>query len=188
MLNALASMEPGKTEELKRAAAEKAFSRGIYAPDSVDDFIEGESFIDIDFVLNDIEDADIDNEQHMVFQYDAAEVIEAAAVNDQAKARKIARDFTDNLKSACSGNEAAVPGWESHANEPAEVLTALYDILDKKFNLKSYSVDYTAWHMDKYTVDIEARSEEEAKEMFFRDHAHEEYDMKDFEITQIKES
>ena len=30
--------------------------------------------------------------------------------------------------------------------------------------------------------------EEEAKKIFFRDHANEEYDMKDFEITSIKEN
>jgi len=110
-------------------------------------------------------------------------VIKAAATGDKAAVRKIAEELTNNIKHYYHRYNAAVPDWQSHVDEPAEVLMALYDILDKKFNLRNYSVDYTAWHMDKYTVNIKARSEKEAKEIFFRDHAHEEYDMKDFEIT-----
>lgn len=51
-----------------------------------------------------------------------------------------------------------------------------------------YTIDYTAWHMDKYSTEITANSEEEARRKFLRDEAQEQYDMKDFEITSIRES
>ena len=183
VLDAFANMSPEKTNRLKELAA----ANNLGAPDELDDFID-EQFWDIDRVLDNIEDTDINNELHMNLQYDAMNIIKAAAAGDQAYARKISREFTDYLKRSCPGYEAAIQGWQSHVNEPAEVLMALYDILDEKFNLKNYSIDYTAWHMDKYTVDIQARSEDDAKKKFFKEYAHEEYDMKDFEITQIKEN
>ena len=185
MLDAFSNMMPSQTEGL-RQLAKRDFDQ--YDQYSIDDFIENVSFLEIDSVLNNIEDFDIDSEKHVEFQYDAMKVIKAAEDGSKAKAMKIAREFTDYLKRTAPGDEAAVQGWQSHVNEPAEVLMALYDILDEKFNLRNYSVDYTAWHMDKYTVDIKARSEAEAEKKFFRDHAHEEYDMKDFEITSIKEN
>ena len=51
-----------------------------------------------------------------------------------------------------------------------------------------YTIDYTAWHMDKYSTEITANSEEEARRKFLRDEAQEQYDMKDFKITSIRES
>ena len=51
-----------------------------------------------------------------------------------------------------------------------------------------YTIDYTAWHMDKYSTEITASSEEDARRKFLSDEAQEQYDMKDFEITSIRES
>ena len=185
VLDAFANMTPEQTEGLRQLVKRDYDQHDQY---SIDDFIgPGLSFIDIDGVLDNIEDIDLNNEYHVNFQYCAMDVISAAEDGDKATANTNARKFTDYLKRYCSEGEFAVQGWQSHINEPMDVLMALYDILDEKFNLRNYSVDYTAWHMDKYTVDIKARSKEEVKRKFFKDHAHEEYDMKDFEITSIKE-
>ena len=186
ILDAFANMTPEKTSRLKELAAADNLNQG--APDELDEFID-DSFWDIDRVLDDIENIDIDNSMHMNFQYNAVEIIVYAAEENYRAARKLANSYTDYLRGKSEADpELFIEGWQSHVNEPAEVLMALYNILDEKFNLRNYSVDYTAWHMDKYTVDVKARSKEEAKKKFFKDHAHEEYDMKDFEITSIKEN
>ena len=125
-------------------------------------------------MLDDIENTDIDNSIHITFQYNAADVIKYAAQANYADAKKLANTWPAYLIEKSKTNpELFIEGWRSHINEPAEVLMALYNILDEKFNLRKYSIDYTAWHMDKYTVDIKAKSEEEAKKIFLRDHAHE---------------
>ena len=51
---------------------------------------------------------------------------------------------------------------------------------------KTFTVDYTAWHKDKYQTDVEAKDEAEAKKKFLAGHP-EEYDFKGIEITSIKE-
>ena len=176
-------MAPEKTKYLKQLAN----TNKLEASEDLDDFID-DIFWDIDIVLDDIENTEIDNEIHMNFQYDAIDVIVYAAQANYTAAKKLANAWPEYLiKKSKTNPKLFIEGWRSHINEPAEVLMTLYDIMEEKFNLRDYSIDYTAWHMDKYTVNIKARNEEEAKKIFFRDHAHEEYDMKDFEITSIKE-
>ena len=177
-------MTPRKTKDLEYLTT----TNTSILPEDIDDVID-DSFWDIDIVLDDIENTDIDNSIHITFQYNAADVIKYAAQANYADAKKLANTWPAYLIEKSKTNpELFIEGWRSHINEPTEVLMTLYNILDEKFNLKNYSIDYTAWHMDKYTVDVKARSEEEAKKIFFRDHANEEYDMKDFEITSIKEN
>lgn len=175
-------MSPRKTNDLEYLTTKHT----SILPEDIDDVID-DSFWDIDIVLDDIENTDIDNSIHITFQYNAADVIKLAAQANYAEAKRLANAWPAYLiKKSKTDPELFIEGWRSHINEPTEVLMALYNILDEKFNLKNYSIDYTAWHMDKYTVDVKARSESEAKNIFFKDHAHEEYDMKDFEITSIK--
>ena len=184
ILDAFANMTPRKTKDLEYLTT----THTSIPPEDIDDVID-DSFWDIDIVLDNIENTDIDNSIHITFQYNAADVIKLAAEANYAEAKRLANAWPAYLiRKSKTNPELFIEGWRSHINEPTEVLMALYNILDEKFNLKNYSIDYTAWHMDKYTVDVKARSEAEAKNIFFKDHANEEYDMKDFEITSIKEN
>ena len=183
ILDEFANMSPRKTKDLEQLTT----THTSIPPEDIDDVID-DSFQDIDIVLDNIENTDIDNSIHITFQYNAADVIKLAAEANYAEAKRLANTWPDYLRRKSKKDpELFIEGWHDHINEPTEVLMALYNILDEKFNLKNYSIDYTAWHMDKYTVDVKARSEAEAKNIFFKDHAHEEYDMKDFEIVSIKE-
>lgn len=184
ILDAFANMSPRKTKDLKYLIT----TPKLVLPEDIDDFMDGE-FWNIDIALDDIENIENDSDMHRNFQYNATDVIRLAAEADYAEAKSLANAWPPYLIDKSKTNpELFIEGWRSHINEPTEVLMALYNILYEKFNLKNYSIDYTAWHMDKYTVDVKARSEAEAKNIFFKDHAHEEYDMKDFEITSIKEN
>ena len=184
ILDAFANMSLEKTKDLEQLTT----THTSIPPEDIDDVID-DSFWDIDIVLDNIENTDIDNSIHITFQYNAANVIKLAAEANYTEAKRLANAWPAYLIEKSKKNpELFIEGWRSHINEPTQVLMALYNILDEKFNLKNYSIDYTAWHMDKYTVDVKARSEAEAKNIFFKDHAHEEYDMKDFEITSIKEN
>lgn len=81
--------------------------------------------------------------------------------------------------------------WKEGLAILREYAKKFYDVWAKNFwrlDHRQFTVNYTAWHMDKYFVKIEAADEDEAKKKFFKDHAHEEYDMKDFEITSIQEN
>ena len=183
ILDAFANMSPEKTKYLKQLA----ITNKLPTPEGLDDVID-DQFWDIDIVLDGIENIEIDNDMHMNFQYNAIDIIDYVAHTNYAEAKRLANAWPAYLIEKSKTNpELFIEGWHSHINEPTKVLMALYNILDEKFNLKNYSIDYTAWRMDKYTVNVKARSEAEAKNIFFKDHANEEYDMKDFEIVSIKE-
>lgn len=55
--------------------------------------------------------------------------------------------------------------------------------------LKTYEVTYTVWEQNKYSVDIEAYSEEEAEAIFEEDNNNSTYpDKKDFEVVSVEKA
>lgn len=69
-----------------------------------------------------------------------------------------------------------------------KVFLWLEDFDSNKSQPKQYEVTYTVWEQNKYSVDIEAFSEEEAEAKFEEDNTNSTYpDKKDFEVVSVKE-
>jgi len=80
--------------------------------------------------------------------------------------------------------------WKEGLAILREYAKKFYDVWAKNFyklDHKQFTVNYTAWHMDKYFAKVEAADEDEARRKFLGSHE-DEYDMKDYRITSIEEN